>query len=118
MTKTLTEQWREGTLSMGYYYVSTPPSYGGEAIKYLDDDCSFGLGEDIIQEVLDPVPTYEDFLIHRDYCKDHQKLLVENMNLKKQLEIATKALKEINEKYRFTVAQEVVYKALEEINEV
>ena len=59
--KSLTEQWREGTLLMGYYYVSTPPSYGGEEIRYLDDDCSFGLGEDIIQEVIAPVPSYEEY---------------------------------------------------------
>lgn len=85
MSKTLTEQWREGTLSMGYYYVSTPPSYGGEAIRYLDDDCSFGLGEDIIQEVLAPVPSYDEY----------KELLDLNVyeKLQKQLKIATKALK-------------------------
>lgn len=38
--------------------------------------------------------------------------------LVKQLAIATKALEEINKNYRFTVAQDVVYKALKEIKEV
>lgn len=60
--KTLTEQWRDGTLLMGYYYVSTHPSYGGEAIEYLDDDCSFGLSEGITQEVLAPVPSYDEYV--------------------------------------------------------
>ena len=56
--------------------------------------------------------------VYSSYLDDIERLEKENKKLKEQLEIATKALKEINEKYRFTVAQEVVYKALEEINEV
>jgi len=102
MTKTLTEQWREGTLSMGYYYVSTPPSYGGEAIKYLDDDCSFGLGEDIIQEVLGPVPDYMDCkgLIYASIALDESRKRIDELvskteQLQKRLKIATKALKDI-----------------------
>jgi len=83
MTKSLTEQWREGTLSMGYYYVSTPPSYGGEKIKYLDDDCCFGLDDDIIQKVLAPVPSYDEY----------KELVSKTEQLEKQLAIATKALK-------------------------
>ena len=99
MTKTLTEQWREGTLSMGYYYVSTPPSYGGEAIKYLDDDCSFGLGEDIIQEVLAPAPDYYDCkrLMNDSIELDKAKIKIYELvskteQLEKKLAIATKAL--------------------------
>ena len=100
MTKTLTEQWRDGTLAMGYYYVSTPPSYGGEQIKYLDDDCSFGLGEDIIQEVLAPVPSYYEFLVLSDF-KKIEKDAIDNIvkiyteKLEKKLKIAKKALEDI-----------------------
>lgn len=42
-----------------------------------------------------PVPSYYGFVQQRDFVKDHQKVLIENMNLKRKLEIATKALKEI-----------------------
>ena len=78
MKKTLTEQWREGTLSMGYYYVSKPTRYGGEAIKYLDDDCSFGLGEDIIHEVLAPVPSYDEWkkLTEKLHLREHLLLRI------------------------------------------
>lgn len=43
--------------------------------------------------------------------KEHYRTL-------ERLRIATKALKEINKNYRFTVAQDVVYKALKEMEGV
>ena len=120
MTKTLTEQWRDGKLPDGCYYAKfytakTPyiEVYGS---GFLKDLAEFN-GTDRA-EVLAPVPSYDEFVQQRDFVKDHQKVLIENMNLKRKLEIATKALKEINKNYRFTVAQDVVYKALKKIKEV
>lgn len=100
MTKSLTEQWKDGELEEGYYYIIVKDMDGiiidsfdtwyhvkGNTVKqfsYVD-----------IKEVLEPVPTYEDFLIHRDYCRDHQKLLVENMKLKERLKEAEYILDEM-----------------------
>lgn len=55
MSKELTEQWREGTLPAGYYYVVDV-----EGVKDLDDfnGENFSLLE--VKEVLGPVPDYMD----------------------------------------------------------
>lgn len=66
-----------------------------------------------MSNTIDIYPTgcdYEQFQLN--------ELENENMKLRKQLEIATKALKEINKNYHFTVAQDVVYKALKEMKGV
>ena len=51
-------------------------------------------------------------------CGDAGYKTPKEIELEKKLDIAVKALKEINSKYRFTVAQDVVYKSLKEIKEV
>ena len=108
MTKTLTEQWREGTLPDGKYYIKLEPNFterydigyseGGDFVLYNIED---------IEEVLAPVPSYKDYkklrelplkcfqleednsalmVINKDMCKEIERL-------QKQLAIATKALK-------------------------
>lgn len=76
MTKTLTEQWREGTLPLGTYYILN--INGVEEI-----DKSIAIGElwnnTDLKEVLAPVPSYEEY-----------------KKLQKKLEIAIKALKDID----------------------
>ena len=57
MTKTLTEQWRDGTLEFGFYYVSFPNEepqiYSSEYLKnYVNVKDSDNI------EVLAPVPDY------------------------------------------------------------
>lgn len=99
MTKTLTEQWKNGELLAGLYYFRK--NDGLIYIEFHDDYRGFCTPEEYIKEVLAPVPS------HSEYQK-----------LQKRLEIATKALKEINKNYRFTVAQDVVYKALKEMEGV
>lgn len=102
-----------------------------------------GCEDEDVEEVLAPVPDYMDCKrlmndsIELDKAKikiyelvsKNEQLEQDNKYLKsgietrdkqieqlvKQLEIATKALKKINRKYRFTVAQDVVYKALKEM---
>jgi ABC-type oligopeptide transport system substrate-binding subunit len=112
MTKTLTEQWREGTLACGDYYIKTKGigidkiiiNYYEEELKQFDGlcDCS-------VAEVLAPVPSYDEYkelLRHSELSrnlvyevlvnqKEYNELLdkaKEYKRLQKQLEIATKAL--------------------------
>lgn len=96
MTKTLTEQWKDLELPEGLYYFKT--RYNNIFIGYprernmfrAIDDGLFDESDKI--EVLAPVPSYDEFVQQRDFVKDHLKVLIENMNLKRKLEIATKAL--------------------------
>lgn len=105
MTKTLTEQWREGTLKEGYYYIIIKDMDGiiidsfdtwyhlkGNPIKqfsYVD-----------IQEVLDPVPTYNEY---QALLSDHlakqaeiiEELEAENNKLKDRLDNAHRTLCEV-----------------------
>ena len=126
MTKTLTEQWRKGTLPLGTYYILN--INGDEEI-----DMSVAVGElwnnTDLKEVLAPVPSYEKV---KEMSQKIERLEFDNEalemvynesvtkcnQLEKKLEIATKTLKEINKNYRFTVAQDVVYKALKEMEDV
>ena len=111
MIKTLTEQWRDGTLLRGGYYIKLLDG----SIKQTDyDNISKTFDTEYfrynvsVKEVLAPVPSYDEY----------KKLVSKTDKLEKKLAIATKALKEINKNYRFTVAQDVVYKALKEMEGV
>lgn len=130
MTKTLTEQWREGKLPEDTYYVRF--ICGRYGVYEFEQYKGFGFDNDLayIKEVLASVPSYEEFVQQRDFVKDHQKVLIENMNLKRKLEIATKALKRIYQPavgdiYNFetdeldhTKLQDIAHKALKEIEGV
>ena len=92
MTKTLTEQWREGKLPDGYYYV-TSKKWGMLIDRFKDqiNDCGdewrgFDNCQGIVDEVLAPVPSYDHF----------SQLVKKVERLQKQLTIATKALKGIS----------------------
>ena len=98
MSKELTEQWRNGTLEQKYYYVKyfgngQKPFVEIELKNFLLDLVNVKDRDNV--EVLAPVPSYDEFVQQRDFVKDHLKVLIENMNLKRKLEIATKALKDI-----------------------
>ena len=88
MKKTLTEQWREGTLENGFYYVMSGWSTFIE-IRYLGN----GFFEGNIK-VLAPVPSYEQFIGLMDDSKELDKAYDKITLLKKKLKIAKKALKE------------------------
>lgn len=105
MTKTLTEQWRDGTLEQRYYYVKhfgngQKPFVEIELKNFLLD--LFKAKDRYKIEVLAPVPSYEEWQSY-DKCADMlidvnkkwHKTIVENKKLKKKLEIATKALNDI-----------------------
>ena len=81
MTKTLTEQWRNGTLEESMYYVKLPEEiiianiYQLKQLDFVNDADKI--------EILAAVPTYDEFVQQRDFVKDHLKVLIENMKLKK-----------------------------------
>ena len=75
MSKTLTEQWREGTIEYGLYYV--------RVVGRNDITIAHKIEEDLnVKEVLAPVPDYNQFV----------ELIEKTEMLEKKLEIATKAL--------------------------
>lgn len=62
MTKTLTEQWREGTLPDGKYYIKLEPNFTERYdIGYIEGGgfCLYNIED--IEEVLAPVPSYDHF---------------------------------------------------------
>ena len=102
MTKTLTEQWKNGELDYGYYYLQTKD--GERRIDRTTCDIVSSIylwtqtDKNYIQEVLAPVPSYSEFQALKDNCEfthtrlkgTHQKI----DQLEKKLEIATNALDE------------------------
>ena len=78
MTKTLTEQWRNGTLEESMYYVKLPEEIIIANIYQLKQLDLVNDADEI--EVLAAVPTYDEY-----------------KRLQKRIEISTKALKEIQE---------------------
>ena len=71
MMKTLTEQWREGTLDNGFYYVRSGWSAFIE-IRYLGE----GFFEGNI-EVLAPVPRYDEIKRLKEQLKEANKAIKE-----------------------------------------
>ena len=66
MTKKLTEQWKNGTLKEGYYYIKNK----SQSIKFIEVDYYnvwgdtrywSGCDDEDIEEVLATVPTYEEW---------------------------------------------------------
>ena len=123
---TLTEQWKKGELPYGYYYIKTIS--GGEVIDryYRDctdyDLCEYGdvwenRFEDEIQEVLAPVPTYEEWQQLHKFLEEFNALEVaeENQQLKE-------LIKEIRSLWKGTIcmpdSQEQVRDILTKIDNV
>ena len=132
MSKELTEKFMNDELDDRLYYftqkmsqddVEIGSSFAFNMVRACDGEY---LDWFLIHEVLAPVPDYDQFV---ELTEKVEQLKEDNKYLKsgietrdkqieqlvKQLEISTKALKKINRKYRFTVAQDVVYKALKEM---
>ena len=84
MTKTLTEQWKNGELGFGYYYIDF--GIGGVPMLFngLEFYCERTQKPNAIKTILAPVPSYDHF----------SQLGKKVKRLKKQLKIAKKALKE------------------------
>ena len=109
MTKTLTEQWREGTLPEDCYYILDKNGHIKKErtcfYSHTDGQCfSFTNNRDI-EEVLAPVPSYDEYNLLKqkaeraDYLDEKLKYYTPEecliiKGLEKKLEIATKALKD------------------------
>lgn len=98
MVKSLTEKWKDGELEDGYYYVVSK-KWGMLIDRYKDqiNDCGdewrgFDNCQGIVDEVLAPVPTYDEWQAELD---SNNELLNVQKRLEKRLEIATKAFNEI-----------------------
>lgn len=121
MTKSLTEQWKDGELTDGIYYVSLRDS-NDIHIRYLDQT-KYSVYFKCFKEVLAPVPSYEEWKELVDSQKAAKKVVnskTENRvcKLEQQLAIATKALKEYsNCKPTEWMTCVVADKALKEIEE-
>ena len=87
MTKTLTEQWREGTLSLNYYYIKLKSGKYGidHTVMSIDGDLpktKFAYSNFAIEEVLAQVPSYDKY----------KQLVSKTEQLEKKLEIALEVL--------------------------
>ena len=112
MTKTLTEQWREGTLR-GYFYWKLPN--GNICTAYTDtmrDIKNVGDSDEV--EVLQETPSYVEYnelvqkihILNEQNTKQHNELCEEikkNNTLEKKLEIATKALEQYDNKLNWDI---------------
>lgn len=84
MTKTLTEQWKDGELEKGFYYIKTrwlgcdkKWHYNKEQdIDYLDSDgdwCS--VATDSVVEIIGDVPTYADYKRLQEQLKEANEII-------------------------------------------
>lgn len=123
MTKTLTEQWKNGELDEGYYYVKTKWKTSDNKCHYdkkegmyfynKDFNCFDVIDDEQVAEVLAPVPSYEKWKeisesedqahAHLQDEREKNMCLEESVRvLSKQLAIATKALKDVAYLYIYT----------------
>ena len=78
MSKELTEQWRNGTLEQKYYYVKyfgngQKPFVEIELKNFLLDLVNVKDRDNV--EVLDPVPSYDEYKRLQEQIKDYEKTL-------------------------------------------
>lgn len=100
MTNKLTEQWRDGTLPDGKYYIKLEPDFkerydvgyseGGDFALYNIED---------IEEVLEPVPSYYGWKQAKENLDKNGTWYTERSYklIEKKLEIATMALNGIRD---------------------
>lgn len=130
MTKTLTEQWREGTLESGHYYIRSGLSTSIE-IRYLGN----GFFEGNI-EVLAPVPSYDKVkemsqkierlefdnealeMAHNEGKEINAELVSKTDKLEKKLEISMETLKKIADYQTDVLLQYWAEGALNKIKEM
>lgn len=119
MTKTLTEQWREGEI-FGFHYVKVP----GEETEIHNVSCMDYLLDEYGVEVLGPVPSYDEYieLVSKTEQLEKNLEVSEKAHYKtlEQLRIATNALKEYTkvETDDWIDSKEVARKALKEMEGV
>lgn len=102
MTKSLTEQWREGMLPKGLYYTRSSSGRKGFSIHTGSESHMFSPYYKMAnqtEEVLSAVPSYDEWQSYEkcadmliDVNKKWEKTIKKRKQLEKKLEIATKAL--------------------------
>ena len=108
MIKDLTEQWKNGELENGEYYVQTTLEV--EKLEYIKEHNGFGYDEtEWVEEVLAPVPSYEEIQELQEYkhivtsytmkpmdydiaCETVNKLLDEKRKLKEDCRVLKESL--------------------------
>lgn len=72
MTKSLTEQWREGTLPLGTYYILNI-----NGVEEIDKSVAIGelWNNTDLKEVLAPVPSYEEYKKLKEQLKYANKII-------------------------------------------
>lgn len=99
MTKTLTEQWKNGELGFGYYYIDF--GIGGVPMLFngLEFYCERTQKPNAIKTILAPVPSYDEWKKLDDELKElatmNDMFAIENGRLRERLVIAKKALVDI-----------------------
>lgn len=98
MTKTLTEQWCEGTLERGYYYYKTKADekvvgYQCSSLKFPYDYNNNTI--DTVKEVLSAVPSYDEY---KQLVSKTDELVQKMHILEKRLENTTNVLEELETK--------------------
>lgn len=95
MSKELTEQWWNGTLKEGWYYIHLMSDWGTLnciTINYCDEEGIFEeYPDEDIKEVLAPVPSYYEY----------NELVQKMHKLEKQLSSISEQLKEAEDVIRF-----------------
>lgn len=95
---TLTEQWKKGELSEGYYYFKMPDGVMEIASEYRL--IRYKLTKDAEKiEVLAPVPSYEEWKSTGKFAMEAMKVAEENQQLKELLSKCLDELAEFNNSY-------------------
>lgn len=115
MTKSLTKQWKDGTIKEGLYFIKTKHTrcYKEETDMLFPDGCRAAFSIYPIVEVLAPVPSYEEYkqlvskadelvqkihILNEQNTKQYNELCEEikkNNILEKKLAIATKVMEHL-----------------------
>ena len=98
MTKTLTEQWKDGELENGYYYVMVLDNKKDVFMLHLIHG-HFEYSSSFIKEVLASVPSYEEYRELLDlnvYEKDRKKAIGLENKIKRLQEQLKEAVKIVN----------------------
>lgn len=85
MTKTLTEQWKDGTLPDDCYYILTENGHIRKDrtcfYSHTDEQCFCFTPNKDIKEVLEPVPSYEECKKLQEQLKEANEVIKKYMDL-------------------------------------
>lgn len=97
----LTEQWKKGELTSGWYY--TKLWKGCNVIDYFIGNQFLRYDDSDIDEVLAPVPSYEEWKEYQELDEDNKK----NMQLAIRFSIEADILRELLKEIRQQITEQV-----------